>query len=190
MEWCKPPLNLLGAVWRTANLSGGGSGAMPPVPTNAHLWPFLPGWGQRGSVLAHQSQALGSASEGVTGSEALGSSCFWALDPGSCHRKFERPPRSRWPFGKLYQSQPVVWPCPQLSLSGCLTEDRRGTIQKPGMYQLREKVCCGDPREAEPSPQVKSGALTTLDTRQLWPGVLGGARLCLRAAGALCGGLV
>lgn len=93
MQWGKPQLSLLGAVWGTAALSRGGSGAMSPVPTNAHLWPLLPGWGQRGSVLAHQSLALGSASEGVTGNKARGSSCFWALDPGSCHRKFERPPR-------------------------------------------------------------------------------------------------
>lgn len=46
------------------------------------------------------------------------------------------------------------------------------------------------PKEAEPSPQVKSGALTALGTRQLRPGVLGGAHLGLRATGALCGGLV
>ena len=80
--------------------------------------------------------------------------------------------------------------CRWLTFPCVLTEDRRGTIQKPSMYQLREKVCCGDPKEAEARPQVKSGALTALDTRQLWPGVLSEAHLCLRATGALCGGLV
>ena len=43
---------------------------MPPVPTNAHLWPFLPGWGQRGSVLAHQSHSLSKLRELVMDKEA------------------------------------------------------------------------------------------------------------------------